>query len=68
MYTAIEKGHMNKVPLMIGICSEELIWWASGEYLKKLCPQNNIILLKYIDISLNIILIILKTFRERASR
>ncbi|CAG9857177.1 unnamed protein product [Phyllotreta striolata] len=26
MYEALESGHMQKVPLMIGICSEELIW------------------------------------------
>lgn len=33
MYAAIEKGHMNRVPLLIGICSEELIWWGSSKYL-----------------------------------
>lgn len=30
-YEAIQKGHMSRVPLMIGITSEEQIWWASGK-------------------------------------
>lgn len=29
-YGAIQTGHMNRVPLMIGICSEEQIWWGSS--------------------------------------
>ncbi|XP_050499751.1 juvenile hormone esterase-like isoform X2 [Diabrotica virgifera virgifera] len=31
-YDAISKGHMNKIPLMIGICSEESIARAAGAY------------------------------------
>lgn len=29
-YGAIQNGHMSRIPLMIGICSEEQIWWAQG--------------------------------------
>lgn len=31
-YAAVQNGQMNKVPLMIGITSEEQIWWARGEF------------------------------------
>lgn len=30
-YDTIKKGHTNRVPLMIGMCSEEQIWWAQGK-------------------------------------
>lgn len=33
-YASIKNGHTNKVPLMIGICSEEQIGWASGEFIR----------------------------------
>lgn len=36
MYDALENGQMQKVPLMIGICSEEMIWDASGTLILKL--------------------------------
>lgn len=26
-YEALEKGNMNRVPLLIGTTSEEMIWW-----------------------------------------
>lgn len=30
-YAAIQKGHMSRVPLLIGVTSEEQIGWASGK-------------------------------------
>lgn len=31
MYTAIEQGHMNKVPLLMGVVSEEMLDRGHGE-------------------------------------
>lgn len=32
MYVAVEQGHMNRVPLMIGVVSEELLSRAQGNF------------------------------------
>lgn len=31
-YSAIKDGHMARVPMMMGICSEELVSYEAGKY------------------------------------
>lgn len=37
MYESLEKGNFNKVPLMLGMMSEEAVGQAGGKYTRYLC-------------------------------